>query len=111
MESVLRRRESPSTLLKFEVHFLVHNTPPLDPSTSQINTIHTAPYYLTNIHFNIILPAYVFFVFHFLQDFLATPSMYSSSVSSAFHARHIFLYLKILDNIWRGLQVKKLPFV
>jgi hypothetical protein len=39
-----------------KLHYRVHNSPPLDPIVSQMNSVRTLIQYFFNIHFNIILP-------------------------------------------------------
>jgi hypothetical protein len=49
-------QEIPHILLNLKFHYHTHNSPPLVPILSQINTVHTLPSYFSKIHFNIILP-------------------------------------------------------
>jgi hypothetical protein len=46
----------PAILRNAKVHHRVHNSPPLVPILSQFDPVHTIPYYLSKIHFNIVHP-------------------------------------------------------
>jgi hypothetical protein len=48
--------ELPSILWNTKVHYRVHKSPPLFPTLSQITQIHTIPFYLSKIRFNIVHP-------------------------------------------------------
>jgi hypothetical protein len=49
-------QEFPNILYNLKVQYRVHRSPPMVPTLSQINPVHTPPSYLSNIYFNIILP-------------------------------------------------------
>jgi hypothetical protein len=49
-------QELPSILRNPKVHCYVHKSPTVVPILSQINPIHTIPFYLSKIHFNILHP-------------------------------------------------------
>jgi hypothetical protein len=46
-------QQLPKILWNTQVHYRVHNSPPLDPILSQINPVDTILPYLSNIHFEV----------------------------------------------------------
>jgi hypothetical protein len=50
-------QEIPQLLWDPKAHHCVHKSPPLDPTLSQMNSVHTFPPYFPEIHSNIILPS------------------------------------------------------
>jgi hypothetical protein len=68
--SSVATQEFPSVLRKSIFHYRVQKSPALVPTISQINPVHTTPFYLTKIH--LILPAHLRLGFPsclFLSDF------------------------------------------
>jgi hypothetical protein len=49
-------QELPSILWNSKVHYRVYKSPPLFPILSHIDSVHTTPFYLSKIHFNIVHP-------------------------------------------------------
>jgi hypothetical protein len=49
-------QEFHSILWNLKIYYRVYKSPPTVPTLSQINQIHTIPFYLSKIHFNIVHP-------------------------------------------------------
>jgi len=55
-ESLPAGQEIPSLLWNPKANCRVHNRPPLDPTLSQVNAVHTLTPYFLKTHFNIPTP-------------------------------------------------------
>jgi hypothetical protein len=103
-------QELPGISWNPNVHYRVRKSPPLVPILSHINPIHTIPFYLSKIHFNIVHPPTswssqwslsLWFHNNILYAFLLNHSFYMPRPS----------HLSWLDQsnyTWRRVQVMKL---
>jgi hypothetical protein len=92
-------QELPSILYNPMVHYGVHKSPPLVSVLSQIKSIHTVPYYLCKIHFNIVQSSTSWSPSGLSPCGFSTGTLYAfifSPIRAICHNHLILLYLTIL---------------
>jgi hypothetical protein len=104
-------QELRNTLRNSRVYYRVRKRPPIVPILSQVNPIHTLPFYFFTIHTNIILPptfrsswwSLPFYLAH--QYHVCIPLLpYECYISCLSHP----LWLNNPNYIWRRVQVMEL---
>jgi hypothetical protein len=93
--------EFPNILQNLMVQYHVHKSPPVVPILSQINQIHTTPFYFSKISFHIILLlTCVFIVVPFLLAFPPKCYMHSSTPPFVFHVLTISFTLTLSFHLY-----------
>jgi hypothetical protein len=104
-------QEISRVLWNLNVHYRVHNSPPLIPILSKMNPVHTPPPYFPNNQFNIIFSSmpksYTWFLtFVFSDENLISISRLSHVCYMRRQSHRPWLYHP--NNIWWSVQVMKL---
>jgi hypothetical protein len=91
-------QDLPSTSWNPKVQYRIHNSPPLVPILSPINSMHTIPSYLSEIHFDIVHPPTI--VVNFLDYKISHFSVLVSRSGSS------FLLCLWFSFLWRAVWEK-----
>jgi hypothetical protein len=103
-------QEFPSALSKPRVHYRVKKSPRLAATLSQINPVHTTPFYIYKIHFNIIfIPWLGVLVIYFLRLFHPNPVCIPRSSLACYMSYPSYPpWLDYSKYIWGGKWIMKL---